>query len=465
MSKQSLKQMGFILITVWAIGACSSGGAVNQDDDTTSDGDTDLHSDSDDDAASDSDSDTDTDTDGDSDSDTDNDSDTDSDGDTDSDTDTDGDTDTDTDMDSDSDTDSDTDSDGDTDSDSVSDTDSDTDRDGDTEPATDSDSDTDSVTDSNTDSRIDTATAADTATTVETETEAGSDTETGGGKRDIFVGNITTMSQVRTDFLQYWNQLTPENEGKWESIEANRDNPNWATMDKLYSFTRDNGIPFKEHTFVWGNAGVSWIANLSTEDMAAEIEEWIQGYCERYPDTELIDVVNEPIPGHAPSQWARTAFGDDWIGECFRLARTHCPNSVLILNDYNVLSWNTDQFIELVTPVADAGLVDAFGLQAHGLEDRNIDDISSRLNQVAALGLPIYISEFDVDIPDDDLQRDIMQQQFTLFYTHPSVAGITLWGYVVGRTWVSNSGLITDNGINDVTFRPAMTWLMDYLGK
>ena len=36
-----------------------------------------------------------------------------------------------------------------------------------------------------------------------------------------FLGNITTMGQVRSDFDLYWDQLTPENETKWESIERN----------------------------------------------------------------------------------------------------------------------------------------------------------------------------------------------------------------------------------------------------
>jgi hypothetical protein len=42
------------------------------------------------------------------------------------------------------------------------------------------------------------------------------------------------------------------------------------------------------------------------------------------------------------------------------------------------------------------------------------------------------------------------------------IAGITLWGYVYGATWINNgnSGIIK-NG-ND---RPAMTWLKDYLSK
>jgi len=291
-------------------------------------------------------------------------------------------------------------------------------------------------------------------------------TVSGGGDGDgelpaFFVGNITTNGNVRSDFLQYWDQLTPENEGKWASVEGTRDVYNWSGLDRAYNYAKQNNIPFKQHTFVWGNQSPGWINGLSASEQAAEIEEWIRDYCARYPDTEMIDVVNEATPGHAPAGYAQNAFGNNWIIRTFQLARQYCPNSVLILNDYNVLSWNTNEFIQMATPAVNAGVVDALGLQAHGLESWSLNDISNKLNQVAALGLPIYISEYDVARTNDQEQLNIMRTQFPLFYNHPSVVGITLWGYVVGSTWVNGSGLIQSNG----TPRPAMTWLMDYLGR
>ena len=48
-----------------------------------------------------------------------------------------------------------------------------------------------------------------------------------------------------------------------------------------------------------------------------------------------------------------------------------------------------------------------------------------------------------------------MQSQFTMFWNDANVKGITIWGYIVGSTWVTNSGLMTSSG----TMRPAMTWL------
>ena len=285
----------------------------------------------------------------------------------------------------------------------------------------------------------------------------------GGGVQlpAFFVGNITTNGAVRSDFVQYWNQLTPENEGKWGSVEPTRDVYNWSGLDAAYNYAKSHNIPFKQHTLIWGNQAPSWINSLSASEQAAEIEEWIRDFCARYPDTAMIDVVNEATPGHAPAGFAQNAFGSNWIIRSFQLARQYCPKAVLILNDYNVLSWDTDKFIQMATPAVNAGVVDALGAQGHGLEGQSLSSIQSKLNQVAALGLPIYITEYDVARTNDQEQLQIMQTQFPLFRNHPSVAGITLWGYVVGSTWVNGSGLIQSNG----TKRPAMTWLMNYLGR
>ena len=277
----------------------------------------------------------------------------------------------------------------------------------------------------------------------------------------FFVGNITTNGQVRSDFIQYWDQITPENEGKWGQVEPNRDQYNWAGLDRAYNYAQQNNIPFKQHTFIWGAQAPNWIHNLPAAEQAAEIEEWIRDFCARYPNTKIIDVVNEAIPGHQPAAFARNAFGDNWIIRSFQLARQYCPNAILVLNDYNVLSWDTDAFINLARPVVAAGVVDALGAQGHGLESWSVNDIRSRLDRVAALGLPIYITEYDVARTNDQEQLNIMSAQFPLFHDHQSVAGITLWGYVVGSTWVNGSGLIQSNG----TPRPAMTWLMNYLGR
>lgn len=276
-----------------------------------------------------------------------------------------------------------------------------------------------------------------------------------------FIGNITTSGAVRSDFTRYWNQITPENEGKWGSVEGTRDVYNWAPLDRIYAYARQNGIPVKAHTFVWGAQSPSWINNLSATETAAEIEEWIRDYCARYPDTQMIDVVNEAVPGHQPAGYAQKAFGNNWIQRVFQLARQYCPNSILILNDYNNIRWQHNEFITLAK--AQGNYIDAVGLQAHELKGLTAAQVKTAIDNIwNQVGKPIYISEYDIGDNNDQVQLQNFQAHFPVFWDHPHVHGITIWGYVNGRTWIEGSGLMSDSGAP----RPAMTWLLNnYINK
>src|SRR5688500_18900170 len=89
-----------------------------------------------------------------------------------------------------------------------------------------------------------------------------------------FLVNIIAVS-VPSDFKTYWNQVTPENAGKWGSVEATRDDMNWDQLDLAYNFAKDNGLLFRQHTFVWGQQQPAWMNSLCPEEQKAEVEEWI----------------------------------------------------------------------------------------------------------------------------------------------------------------------------------------------
>jgi endo-1,4-beta-xylanase len=208
---------------------------------------------------------------------------------------------------------------------------------------------------------------------------------------------------------------------------------------------------------------------LSQTEQRDEVEEWIRLYCERFPDTDLIDVVNEPPPHTTPSYTAALggagASGYDWIKQVFVWAHQYCPKSILILNDYNNIEYANDNShtIDIVNKIKSAGApIHGVGAQAHGCANLSASTVQMYIDKIATqTGLPIYISEYDLNIADDNKQRDVMQSQFTMFWNDSNVKGITIWGYIVGSTWVTNSGLMTSSG----TMRPAMTWLMDFLGR
>ncbi len=108
----------------------------------------------------------------------------------------------------------------------------------------------------------------------------------------------------------------------------------------------------------------------------------------------------------------------------------------------------------------DAGApIDAYGNQAHELSDISETELKNVLKrQQDALKMPMFATELDIDIANDAQQKAQYQKVLPAFWEAPYCAGVTLWGYVLGATWVSNSGLYR-NGVE----RPAMTWIKEYM--
>ena len=291
-----------------------------------------------------------------------------------------------------------------------------------------------------------------------------------------FVGNITT-SNGRTDvgslkYKDYWNQVSPQNEGKWGSVSNARGQYNWSSLDTLYNYSKANNIIFKQHVFVWGAQQPTYSITES------DVKDWMNQFCKRYPDVAIIDVVNEPPPHTTPAYANAIGGGTNgnwaWITNSFKWARAACPNAILVLNDFNNLEWDKDSehFINIVNTIKkDGAPLDAIGCQAHDLDHTNssgafdvdVAGVTRRLNALIAAHPTIHITELDLSTKDDAKQLKLYQDYFPLFWKSPNVKGITIWGWVVGQTWnlAPDSGLITSTG----TKRPAFTWLLQQIGK
>jgi endo-1,4-beta-xylanase len=280
-----------------------------------------------------------------------------------------------------------------------------------------------------------------------------------------FFGTAVSSSADQARLLDYFDQITPENAGKWGVAEPARDQMNWAELDAAYAFAETNGLPFKFHTLVWGSQQPSWLSALTPEEQLGEIDEWMAEVAARYPGIDLIDVVNEPMntpAGYAAALGGAGVTGYDWVIKAFEMARGHFPNAELLVNEYNtvVLPEFTANYLRIVNLLKDRGLVDGIGEQAHFLERVDVSVVASNLDALAATGLPIYVTELDVNFANDARQAERMSTLFPVLWEHPSVVGVTHWGFRQGAMWRPDAYLLRSDGSE----RPALTWLECYLG-
>jgi endo-1,4-beta-xylanase len=287
-----------------------------------------------------------------------------------------------------------------------------------------------------------------------------------------FLGGVSSATQ-NLNFSAYFNQVTPENGGKWGSAEPQNNTPNWGDLDTAYNRAVADHIPFRMHTLIWGNQQPAWIESLPVAQQRVEIEQWFANVAGRYPNIDFIDVVNEPL--HDPPRGAGNgnyidalggngATGWDWVLESFRLARQYFPHAKLGINEFSVTNSPTDmgRYMDIIRLLQAENLIDTVGVQGHAFSTRNQtrQQIQDALTRLGTLGLPIYVTELDIDGPSDDVQLADYQRIFPAFWEHPAVRGITLWGYRPGH-WRSAQGayIVLANGAE----RPAMPWLIEYV--
>jgi endo-1,4-beta-xylanase len=284
-------------------------------------------------------------------------------------------------------------------------------------------------------------------------------------------------------FANYWNQLTPGNAGKFGSVGITQDTTkwNWTGLDRAYNYAIANDLIFKDHTLIWGQQQPSWISALDSAQQIKYLETWFRMVGQRYPEIDMVDVVNEALTGHNQPDGAngranyKNALGGngetgwDWVINSFKMARKYLPNAKLLINDYGIINDNsaTTAYLQIINLLKDRELIDGIGVQGHRFELENAANTTliSNLDLLSATGLPVYISEFDLGntgdagTPNDNQQLLYYERLFPVLWEHPGVKGITLWGYLEGQMWQTTCYLVNSDG----TARPALDWLANYI--
>lgn len=269
-------------------------------------------------------------------------------------------------------------------------------------------------------------------------------------KRNAFTWGTATSSALLLDstsagatyrdtLLKYFNQVVLENEIKsknWERFDA-------AQTAKGVAWLKAQAIPVRGHVMVWPSwqhSGASFaVYKKDTTGLRAAIlnrlrqqTAALKGYFTEW------DVVNEP---YAHDDFLKLLGREEMI-TWFNAAREGTPGVKLFLNDYTMFHGEgaaspSELFFNNVKFLLDNGApVEAIGEQGHiGGTPPPIEKVVERLDRFAQLGLPIQISEFDINSNDDEFKARYLHDFMTAVYSHPSTIGFVQWGFWEGAHW------------------------------
>ncbi|XP_076467138.1 uncharacterized protein LOC143298224 [Babylonia areolata] len=243
------------------------------------------------------------------------------------------------------------------------------------------------------------------------------------------------------DFIHaHFNWAVLENALKWTEVEPNRGQYNYQpALDTIHGL-REHNIKIRAHNMVWSvdQFVQSWIKALWGQELRTVVKDHIHMDIDKTRGlVEHWDVNNENLHGW----WYQNRLNDPSYNlELFRMAHEYDPVVKLFLNDYNVVAWDgsTNDYLRQAREVKNANVgLYGMGAQCHfgDEEEPNVNDINNRLNTLSQAGVPIWITELDVQSWDENKRADSYEKALTAFYNHPNVEGILFWGFWDQSHW------------------------------
>jgi len=271
----------------------------------------------------------------------------------------------------------------------------------------------------------------------------------------------------RRHFLELFNTGVDEVGMKW---------PNWenpatrqSTLQSL-QWMREHNIAVRGHNIIWPGwqhlpSDLRPLANdpaaLKTriDDHIHDITRVLAGQVIEW------DVVNEP----QRNRDLMNILGDDAVAGWFKLAGQYDPAARLYLNEtpvptvpprdqrYDILFNRVRALQQLGAPIGGIGMESHFG---DGLTSPL--DLIAIFDRFATLGIPIRITELDIDVADEQLQADYFRDFLTVSFSHPEINGILLWGFWESQDWRPDAALFR----KDWSIKPnGQVWKDLVLGK
>lgn len=289
----------------------------------------------------------------------------------------------------------------------------------------------------------------------------------------------------RDTFKEYFNLATVP--FYWNDLEPDQGRPRFAkNSPKVYrrpapelcvEYCEENGVTPKLHCLVYDKFIPEWLPRGDEKAMEAAYENRFREISQRYAGRLLeFEVINELLC--EPGWGYKSVISDkrDIVEWAFGLARKYFPDETLVINEGNPVPglakarFRSPYFMLIENALRAGASIDKIGLQHHiftgataetaeeyqkavqGGADEMIDPaaILKALDVIASLGRPLEMTEVTVPTfgdteEDEELQADLLELLYTVWFSHPAMRDIVYWnvpdGYayqVAGSRWNEN---------------------------
>jgi GH35 family endo-1,4-beta-xylanase len=267
-----------------------------------------------------------------------------------------------------------------------------------------------------------------------------------------------TDERLRNTYLRNFNQLTPENELKWDRIHEGILRWDFAVADQVVDWALAHGKRVRGHTLIWSSQNPWWVEQgvWTRATLLAVMRDHIRKAMEHFKGRiREWDVVNEAFDvngNYTDNIWYRV-IGTDYVEQAFRMARAADPSVKLYYNEMGGEVPDHPQTVAVRKMAQDfrrRGVpIDGVGIQGHVANSLHAQqsELTETMRRLADLELDVAITEMDVRT-DGGGTRDQERQKQTQIYSdyaqacrmQPRCTSFTTWGISDKYSWWEEPG-------------------------
>lgn len=247
--------------------------------------------------------------------------------------------------------------------------------------------------------------------------------------------SMKMRNEYKEQFLRRFNCVATGEALTWRYMEPQPGKYYYTVGDKMIDWARSRGLP------VWG------------EDVYSECPEGLPGWASGVSDARMRSVAGLRARVMANRYQGRVdalavngnmiscghlseRFGAGMRKQLFHEIRASDPSAKLYLNeDIDLDTGSPETFMRPLRALLESGIpADGIGIRARFDKQPNAFRVERSLDALATLGLPIRVTGYACDDPDEQARARSLESFFRVAFAHPAVEGISIRDF-----WYSDS--------------------------